>query len=100
MGLYLDEGYRDVTERNNVVQDCGVGVFTNSYGTINNTSENVIQHNWYNSGVAQTPNAAAHNTQLVDNVKVTGTAWPADAQQVIINAGIEPALRTFPGVTP
>jgi hypothetical protein len=89
VGLYLDEGSRYVTEQDNVVQDCGVWVFTNSYGTINNTSDNVIAHNWYNAGVAQTPNAAEHNNQLVGNVQVTGTAWPADAQQVIAAAGIE-----------
>jgi hypothetical protein len=99
VGLYLDEGSRYVTEKNNVVQDCGVWVFTNSYGTINNTSDNLLQHNWYNAGVAQTPNATEHNNQLIDNVQVSGTAWPADAQQVIANAGIPPALRTFPSVT-
>jgi hypothetical protein len=99
VGLYLDEGSRYVTEKNNVIQDCGVWVFTNSYGTINNTSDNVLQHNWYNSGVAQTPNATEHNNQLIDNVQVSGTAWPADAQQVIANAGIPPALRTLPGIT-
>ena len=96
VGLYLDEGSRYVTERNNVIQDCGVWVFTNSYGTANNTSDNVLEHNWYNSGVAQTPNAAEHNNQLIGNIQVTGTAWPAEAQQVIANAGIEPGLRTFP----
>jgi hypothetical protein len=92
VGLYLDEGSRYVTERDNVVQDCGVWVFTNSYGTINNTSDNLIAHNWYNAGATQTPNAAEHNNQLVDNVQVTGTDWPADAQRVIAGAGIEPAL--------
>jgi hypothetical protein len=100
VGLYLDEGSRYVTERNNVVQDCGVWVFTNSYGTINNTSDNVLEHNWYNSGITQTPNAAQHNNQLIDNIQVSGTAWPTDAQQVIANAGIEPGLGTFPGTTP
>ncbi len=99
VGLYLDEGSRYVTEKNNVVQDCGVWVFTNSYGTINNTSDNVLEHNWYNSGITQTPNASQHNNQLIDNVQVSGTAWPAGAQQVIANAGIEPGLRTFPGVS-
>jgi hypothetical protein len=93
VGLYLDEGSRYVTERDNVVQDCGVWVFTNSYGTINNTSDNLITHNWYNGGATQTPNATEHNNQVVDNVQVAGTAWPADAQQVIANAGVEPALR-------
>jgi hypothetical protein len=28
----------------------------------------------------------------VDNVQVTGTDWPADAERVIAGAGIEPAL--------
>ena len=74
VGLYLDEGSRYVTERNNVIQDCGVWVFTNSYGTANNTSDNVLEHNWYNSGVAQTPNAAEHNNQLIGNIQVSGTA--------------------------
>jgi hypothetical protein len=95
VGLYLDEGSRYVTEKNNVVQDCGVWVFTNSYGTINNTSDNVLLHNWYNSGVAQTPNSTEHNNQLIDNVQVSGTDWPADAQSVIAAAGIDPAYRTY-----
>ncbi len=99
VGLYLDEGSRYVTMKNNVVQDCGVWVFTNSYGTINNTSDNVLQHNWYNSGATQTPNTTEHNNQLIDNVQVSGTAWPEDAQQVIEQAGLEPGLRTFPGVS-
>ncbi|WP_433438192.1 right-handed parallel beta-helix repeat-containing protein [Nonomuraea sp. CA-141351] len=99
VGLYLDEGSRYVTMKNNVVQDCGVWVFTNSYGTINNTSDNVLEHNWYNSGNTQTPNTAEHNNQLIDNVQVSGTAWPDDAKEVIAHAGIEPGLRTFPGVS-
>jgi hypothetical protein len=74
-------------------------VFTNSYGTINNTSDNTLQNNWYNSGITQTPGAEQHNNRLIDNVQVQGTDWPAEAQRVIANAGIEPHLRTFPGVT-
>lgn len=100
VGLYLDEGSRYVTAQDNVVQDCGVWVFTNAYDMINYTSDNTLRHNWYNSGVAQTPDATQHNNQLVDNVAVSGTAWPSDALQVMASAGIEPALRTFPGVTP
>jgi regulation of enolase protein 1 (concanavalin A-like superfamily) len=94
VGLYLDEGSRYVTEEHNVIQDCGVWVFTNSYGTINNTSDNVLAHNWYNSGITQTPNATEHNNQLIDNVQVSDGSWPLAAQQVMYNAGIEPALRT------
>ncbi|MEU8178784.1 right-handed parallel beta-helix repeat-containing protein [Microbispora hainanensis] len=99
VGLYLDEGSRYVTMKNNVIQDCGVWVFTNSYGTINNTSDNVLQNNWYNSGITQTPDTDVHNNRLIDNVQVSGTDWPAEAQRVIEQAGLEPGLRTFPGVT-
>jgi hypothetical protein len=99
VGLYLDEGSRYVTLQNNVLQDSGAWVFTNSYGTINNTSDNVIKDNWYNAGFAQTPNATAHHNQLIDNVQVSGTGWPIDAQRVIFHAGIEPEYRTFSGAT-
>ena len=99
IGLYLDEGSRYVTAKNNVVQDSGLWVFTNSSGN-NYTRDDLIQHNWYNAGGAGTPNAAQRNIQVIDNIQVAGTAWPAGAQQVIANAGLEPALRTFPGVTP
>ena len=98
VGLYLDEGSRYVTLDRNVVQDSGVWVFTNAYGP-NNTSDNLIRHTWYNSGFAQLPNAAAHNNQLVDNVKVSGLNWPLDAQRVIYNAGLEPGLRDIDGIT-
>jgi len=98
VGLYLDEGSRYVTMQNNVLQDCGVWVFTNA-STTNNTSDNVIQNNWYNAGVAQTPNASAHNNLVVGNVQVSGTNWPIDAREVIYNAGIEPELRTFSNFT-
>ncbi len=99
VGLYLDEGSRYVTLQDNVLQDSGAWVFTNSYGTINNTSDNVIKDNWYNAGFAQTPNATVHNNQLIDNVPVSGTSWPIDAQRVIFHAGIEPEYRTFSGDT-
>lgn len=98
VGLYLDEGSRYVTESSNVIQDSGVWVFTNASGT-NNTSDNVLQNNWYNAGVAQTPGAAQHNNQLIGNIQVSGTNWPLDAQRVIYNAGIQANLRTFADAT-
>ncbi len=98
VGLYLDEGSRYVTLQNNVLQDCGAWVFTNA-SRVNETSDNVIQGNWYNAGAARTPNALAHHNLLTGNVRVTGTDWPPDATHVIDNAGIEPAFRTFAGAT-
>ncbi|MDQ1130337.1 fibronectin type III domain-containing protein [Microbacterium sp. SORGH_AS_0888] len=93
VGLYLDEGSRSMTYENNVVQG-GSFVFTNAYSLRNNTSDNVIQNNWYNSGGVSAPNAAAHNNTLVNNVKVDGAAWPAAAIDVICAAGVAPEYRT------
>jgi hypothetical protein len=98
VGLYLDEGSRYVTMRDNVVQDSGVFIFTNSYAD-NDTLDDVIQHNWYNSGVVQTPNADTHRITVRDNVQVTGTAWPADARKVIAAAGLQPKFGLLPGAT-
>ncbi len=93
VGLYLDEGSRSMTYENNVVQG-GSFLFTNAYSLRNNTSDNVIQNNWYNSGGASTPNAEAHNNKLINNVKVTGANWPAGARDVICQAGVAPQYRT------
>jgi hypothetical protein len=93
VGLYLDEGSRSMTYENNVVQG-GSFVFTNAYSLRNNTSDNVIQNNWYNSGGASTPNAAAHNNKLINNVKISGANWPAGAREVICAAGVAPQYRT------
>ncbi|MGN6761328.1 MAG: right-handed parallel beta-helix repeat-containing protein [Leifsonia sp.] len=93
IGLYLDEGSRSMTYENNVVQG-GSFLFTNAYSLRNNTSDNVIRDNWYNSGGISAPNAAAHNNTLTDNVKVTGAAWPAAALDVICASGVAPQYRT------
>jgi hypothetical protein len=93
VGLYLDEGSRYVTLRNNVIQDSGVWAFTNASGT-NNTDDSTFDTNWYNSGVTQVATGAPHNNVLTGNVQVTGDSWPLAAQQVMYEAGIEPALRT------
>jgi hypothetical protein len=93
VGLYLDEGTRSTVYQNNVLQGTNPWVFTNAYGATN-TSDNLVRGNWYNSGGAQTPNLEQNRNQLVDNVRVTGTAWPAAAREVICEAGVDPQWRT------
>ncbi|PPF89571.1 hypothetical protein C5B96_01435 [Subtercola sp. Z020] len=93
VGLYLDEGSRSMVYENNVVSG-GSFVFTNAYSNRNNTSDNVIRNNWYNSGGVSAPNAAAHNNTLTNNVKVTGAAWPQGALDVICASGVAPEYRT------
>jgi hypothetical protein len=88
VALYLDEGSRYVTEENNVVQDAGVWAFTNA-NALNNTDDNTFEGNWYNGGATQVATGAPHNNVLSGNVPVSGDDWPADAQQVISQAGIQ-----------
>jgi len=93
VGLYLDEGSRYMTVRHNVVQG-GSFLFTNAYSMRNNTSDNVITNNWYNSGGASIPNAEAHNNTVTDNEKVTGANWPQAARDVMCAAGVAEEFRT------
>jgi len=95
VGLYLDEGSRYVSVANNVVIDSGVLAFTNASST-NNTNDNVFAGNWYNTGAINVATGSPHNNVLRDNVQVSGS-WPAAAQQVMAQAGIEPALRPGTG---
>ncbi|KQN90736.1 pectate lyase [Sphingomonas sp. Leaf67] len=93
IGLYLDEGSRYVTARNNVVD--GVGVWLNantmdSYRPHRTTTDNLASGNWYNAGTRNGSWDEYMNNRLVDNVKVKGSAWPAAAAKVIAEAGIEP----------
>ena len=87
VGLYMDEGSRYVTLQNNVLQDTGVWAFTNASST-NNTNDNSFPTNWYNSGSANVATGSPHNNVLSGNVQVSGTSWPAGAQEVISQAGV------------
>jgi len=94
VGLYLDEGTRYTVYRHNVLDGTNPWVFTNAYSAGNGTNDNTLQENWYNSGGAQMPNAAARNNRLIDNVQVSGSNWPSAAWEVICAAGVAPEYRT------
>ncbi|GIM90063.1 cellulose binding domain-containing protein [Paractinoplanes toevensis] len=87
VGLYLDEGSRYVTLTNNVVQDSGVWAFTNANGN-NHTDDNAFRNNWYNGGVTNVATGSPHNNTLTGNVQVSGSNWPAAAQQVVSQSGV------------
>ena len=94
VGIYLDEGSRYILSRHNVLSGANPWVFTNAYSAGNGTNDNTLQENWYNSGGAQMPNAAARNNRLIDNVRVSGNNWPSAAWEVICAAGVAPEYRT------
>ena len=87
IGLYMDEGSRYVTLQNNVIQDTGTWAFTNSDAN-NNTDDNSFIDNWYNSGGTAVATGSPHDNVLSGNVQVSGTNWPAGAQEVISQTGI------------
>jgi hypothetical protein len=92
--LYLDEGSRYVTLSNNVVQDAGTWAFTNANST-NNTNDSTFADNWFNGGGTAVATGPPHNNVLSGNVQVSGTNWPAAAQQVIASAGLSGGSGTL-----
>ncbi|WP_207892191.1 right-handed parallel beta-helix repeat-containing protein [Streptacidiphilus pinicola] len=98
IGLYMDEGSRYVTLQNNVLQDNGTWAFTNASAS-NNTDNNSFVGNWYNSGGASVATGSPHNNVLSGNVQVSGTNWPAGAQQVISQAGVNYGTTTDDNTT-
>ncbi|WP_336920992.1 right-handed parallel beta-helix repeat-containing protein [Aquipuribacter sp. SD81] len=94
VGLYLDEGTRYTVYERNVLDGTNPWVFTNAYNAGNGTNDNLLRNNWLNSGGEQIPNAEERNNRLVDNVRVQGTNWPAEAREVICASGVAPRYRT------
>ena len=93
IGVYLDEGSRYVTVRNNVIDGVGLWVNLNAQDDARprrTNMDNVATENWYNSGKANGNWSSYLNNRLVDNVAVTGDAWPAEAREVIARAGPQP----------
>ena len=93
IALYLDEGSRYVTLRNNVISNVGVWLNLNSQDDIaprRTATDNVAEDNWYNSGIRNGSWTEFLNNHLENNVQVKGDVWPAAARDIISHAGIEP----------
>ncbi|MBO9579291.1 MAG: right-handed parallel beta-helix repeat-containing protein [Sphingobium sp.] len=93
IGIYLDEGSRYVTVRNNVMDGAGLWVNLNAQDDARprrTNMDNIASGNWYNSGKANGNWSSYLNNRLVDNVAVKGDAWPAEARAVIERAGPRP----------
>jgi len=93
IALYLDEGSRYVTLRENVVSNVGVWLNLNSQGDAlpyRTAQDNLARDNWYDSGAQRGGWTAYLNNRAVDNVLVSRGQWPAKARAIIDRAGIEP----------
>ena len=93
IALYLDEGSRYVTVRNNVVENVGVWLTVNSQDYLlprRTALDNAAIGNWYNSGRVTGSWTKYLGNNLVGNVAVRGGHWPAPAREVIAKSGIRP----------
>ena len=107
-GFYEDEGSRFNTYYDNVIQGATSWAGVNSYSN-NNSDDNLYTGNWYNNNAtvnSTTDTGSPHYNVVYGNVSVSGTNWPAAAQQVINKAGLEqglgypaPSITTLPSAT-
>lgn len=94
IALYLDEGSRYVTVRNNVVENVGVWLTLNSQDNMlprRTAIDNSAIGNWYNSGRLGGSWTNYLNNVLTGNVAVNRNDWPAAARRVIARSGVRPA---------
>ena len=92
IAIYLDEGSRYVTVRNNVVDSVGVWLTLNAQDFLlprRTALDNTATGNWYNSGRTTGSWSNYTNDIASANVRVKGNNWPAAARDVIAKSGIQ-----------
>ena len=93
IALYLDEGSRYLTLRNNVISNVGVWLNLNSQDRIlpsRTALDNTATGNWYDGGRRTGSWTPYLNNRDIDNVLVPKGQWPVAARAVIAGAGVEP----------
>ena len=93
IALYLDEGSRYITVRKNVVDDLG-GTWLNintakSAFPLRITVDNTASGNWHNGTKIGGMWTNYQNDLILEDHHVNGEDWPAEAQEVMRNAGLE-----------
>jgi hypothetical protein len=95
IALYLDEGSRYITLRRNVVDDPN-GEWLNintvhSAFPLRITVDNTANDNWHNGEKIGGMWTNYENNLIVDDHLIDDANWPAEAKEIITNAGIEPS---------
>lgn len=96
IGIYLDEGSRYITVRRNVVQDPG-GEWLN-INTVHAaypmriSPDNTAVDNWHDSTKVGGLWTNYQNDLILDDHVVKGNLWPAEAQEIMKNSGLESAF--------
>ena len=94
IGLYLDEGSRYITVRRNVVRDVAsewlnINTVRAAY-PLRISPDNTAANNWHDGTKVGGMWTNYQNDMILDDHLVTDGRWPAEAQQVMKAAGIEP----------
>ena len=95
IGLYLDEGSRYIMVRKNVVQDpegewLNINTVHSAY-PLRISPDNTASDNWHDSSKTGGLWTNYQNDLILDDHLVTDGNWPAEAQAIMKNAGIEPS---------
>jgi hypothetical protein len=95
IALYLDEGSRYITVRNNVVDDPGgewlnVNTAHHAY-PLRITVDNTASGNWHNGTKVGGMWTSYQNDLILDDHLIENNNWPAEATDVMKNSGIEPS---------
>jgi hypothetical protein len=101
IGIYLDEGSRYITVRRNVVQDpesewLNINTVRAAY-PMRISLDNVAADNWHDGTKVGGMWTNYQNNLIVSDHLVKENEWPADAQQVMKDAGVEP-IFTLPDI--
>lgn len=94
--ILLDEGSRHIRIENNVLETAGTWVAANTVATMPGgriTADNVARGNWHISNLAKGGWTTANGNVLEGNHLVTPGDWPAEAQKVMREAGVQPRER-------
>ncbi len=92
IGLYLDEGSRHITLRNNVVKGAGDWLFINA---INDhfpkriTRDNLATGNWHDTDQTWGQWTVYQNNLIQDDHTISDDVWPQAAIEVMEKSGIE-----------
>jgi len=93
IAIYLDEGSRYITVRKNVVDDPGgewLNVNTAHHALpLRISTDNTAAGNWHNGVKVGGLWTNYENNLILDDHLVSSSNWPAEAKQVMSNAGIE-----------
>ena len=93
IALYLDEGSRYLTLRNNVVDGAGTWLNINTqddYWPLRISTNNSAIDNWYTEGKMRGSWNQYNANVTSNNRQVKRGDWPAAAKKVVENSGIQP----------